>query len=90
MPLLQIIRSLTSPGQDIVALPLMVFQEVDGPFMDALGMIGLLYWTTNVVNTLTCGYLQNGVTVMSPRLRMAGQGWSGPRASERSGSLEVS
>lgn len=53
---------------DIVALPLMVFQEVDGPFMDALGMIGLLYWTMNVVNTLTCGYLQNGVTVMSPWL----------------------
>lgn len=53
---------------DIVALPLMVFQEVDGPFMDALGIIGLLYWTTNVVNTLTCGYLQNGVTVMSPWL----------------------
>lgn len=53
---------------DIVALPLMVFQEVDGPFMDAFGIIGLLYWTMNVVNTLTCGYLQNGVTVMSPWL----------------------
>ncbi|CAK9109031.1 unnamed protein product, partial [Durusdinium trenchii] len=51
---------------DIVALPLMVFDEVDGPFTDALGMIGLSYWTLNVGNTLTCGYLHNGVTIMSP------------------------
>jgi len=53
---------------DIVALPLMVFQEVDGLFMDVLGMIGLMYWTMNVGNTLTSGYLQNGVLVMSPWL----------------------
>eukprot|EP00434_Breviolum_minutum_P043597 symbB.v1.2.038872.t1/scaffold6218.1/size19993/2 len=46
---------------DIVALPLMVFQEVDGLFMDILGMIGLMYWTMNVGITLTSGYLQNGV-----------------------------
>lgn len=53
---------------DIVALPLMVFQEVDGLFMDILGMIGLMYWTMNVGITLTSGYLQNGVLVMSPWL----------------------
>ena len=35
-------RSRTSP-QDIVALPLMVFQEVDGLFMDVLGFIGLTH-----------------------------------------------
>ena len=48
---LQIIDILHAASQDIVALPLMVFQEVDGPFMDAFGIIGLLYWTMNVVNT---------------------------------------
>ena len=25
-----------------MALPLMVFEDVDGPFMDALGMVGLM------------------------------------------------
>eukprot|EP00439_Symbiodinium_sp_Y106_P079284 s323_g17.t5 len=43
---------------------------------DAVGGIMILYtfwaglfwyWTLNVVNSLTCGYLQNGVAVMSPK-----------------------
>ncbi|CAJ1406235.1 unnamed protein product [Effrenium voratum] len=51
---------------DIVTLPLMVF-NLEGPFMDTLGLIILVYWTLNVVNQLTCGYLRNGVAVMSPR-----------------------
>ncbi|CAE7830095.1 CNGA3 [Symbiodinium sp. CCMP2592] len=52
---------------DITTLPLMVFEDVDSIATDILGWIVLVYWTLNVVNSLTCGYLQNGVAVMSPK-----------------------
>lgn len=49
---------------DFVALPIAVFQPPPTPFGFAMEWLSAVFWTLNIVASMTVGFTRNGVTVM--------------------------
>jgi hypothetical protein len=52
---------------DLIMLPLDTFDPPENGFTLAMDWVILCFWTLNVFNSVTVGYLQHGVVVSSPR-----------------------
>jgi len=54
-------------GYDCMAIPLNVFDPPETEFSVVANWLTLLYWTLNICATLTTGFVQEGVEVLSPK-----------------------
>jgi len=53
---------------DLLMIPLRVFDPPSTAFIEVLDWMTLIYWTLNMLATFAFGYVDNGVSVMEPKL----------------------
>jgi len=53
---------------DLLMIPLRVFDPPSTAFIAVLDWMTLIYWTLNMLATFAFGYVDNGVSVMEPKL----------------------
>jgi len=52
---------------DLLAIPLMVFDPPNHPITDFMDWTTLVFWTINMLASVTVGFARDGVTVMDPK-----------------------
>eukprot|EP00931_Biecheleriopsis_adriatica_P085854 TRINITY_DN60639_c0_g1_i1.p1 TRINITY_DN60639_c0_g1~~TRINITY_DN60639_c0_g1_i1.p1 ORF type:complete len:758 (+),score=138.69 TRINITY_DN60639_c0_g1_i1:85-2358(+) len=51
---------------DLITIPLMSFSLPESDFLNAMNLITLLFWTANMWQSVTVGFVRKGVTIMDP------------------------
>eukprot|EP00930_Biecheleria_cincta_P100724 TRINITY_DN9233_c0_g1_i1.p1 TRINITY_DN9233_c0_g1~~TRINITY_DN9233_c0_g1_i1.p1 ORF type:complete len:697 (-),score=105.55 TRINITY_DN9233_c0_g1_i1:79-2169(-) len=56
---------------DVIVIPLGFFDLPEVVFLTVMDWVTLFYWSLNIFNTLTQGYVRQGSTIMAPRKILA-------------------